>query len=69
MRNKLNYISALLLILSGYFEAAASPENTQVSNKMNAVYWVLLIIFAGISITLFVLERRLNKLEKQKKEN
>lgn len=37
------------------------------SDKINVVIGVLSIIFIGLMVTLFMLDRRITKLEKQKK--
>ena len=46
------------------FDANAAEQLAQ-HNLMNAVYAVLIIIFVGILLYLFRLDRRVSKMEKQ----
>ncbi len=65
----MKYLSVLLLLLLGYTTAfAQTPEMDDVlrsSGKIYVVVVVIAVIFIGLAIYLFSMDRRLKKIEKQ----
>ncbi|MDP9049084.1 MAG: CcmD family protein [Bacteroidota bacterium] len=66
-------LAFLLLVLSGYSVAfAQQPESVEMadtmrsSGKIYVVIVTIIIIFAGLAIYLFAIDRRLKKIEKNK---
>jgi CcmD family protein len=65
-------LSALLLLLFGYISAFAQSDHAEMddilrsSGKIYVVVVVLAIIFIGLAIYLFSIDRRLKKIEKEK---
>jgi CcmD family protein len=66
----MKHLSILLLFLLGYTTAfAQAPEMDDVlrsSGKIYVVVVVIAVIFIGLAIYLFAIDRRLKKLEKDK---
>ena len=56
---------AYVLLLQQGLVNAESSDFMRETGKIHVVYGVLTIIFLGISVFLFLLERRINKLEKR----
>lgn len=63
-------ISLLALLLLGYTRLFAQPvemaDAMRSSGKIYVVIITILIIFAGLAIYLFSIDRRLKKIEKEK---
>ena len=66
----MKYLSVLVLLLLGYSTAfAQSPEMDDLlrsSGKIYVVVVVIAVIFIGLAIYLFSIDRRLKKIEKEK---
>lgn len=64
------YIATIALFILSFIQAAGQDTATDLAgkDKINVVIGVLSIIFIGLAVFLFMLDRRITKLEKQKKE-
>lgn len=60
---------ALVLLASNSLFAQDAAEEWAGEDKYNVVIGVLSVIFLGIIIYLIVIDRKIAKLEKQKKDN
>lgn len=67
--NKILTTLALLLMSYTVSIGQTTTEALAGSDKINVVIGVLSIIFIGLIVTLFMLDRRIARLEKQKREH
>lgn len=67
--NKILTTLALLLMSYTVSIGQTTTEELAGSDKINVVIGVLSIIFIGLIVILFMLDRRIARLEKQKREN
>lgn len=73
MKNKLTLIPLLLFIYAGSLQAQ-DPSTVEMADKMRSegkiyvVVVVMSIVFIGLSVYLFMLDRKIGKLERTLKE-
>lgn len=70
--NKIIKTLCYILFFTGFYASAGAEskvvESLRGNAKFNTVAAVLIIIFVVLGITLFVLDRRISKLEKEKRK-
>lgn len=62
-------VSLLALLATHMLSASVVQDTLRGNAKFNVVAAVLVIIFSGIALFLFRLDRKITKLEKNRKEN
>lgn len=60
-----SFFPSFILLLQQGMIPSESSDFMRETGKIHVVYGVLSIVFLGISIFLYILERRINKLEKR----
>jgi CcmD family protein len=72
MKNKKPLISFLIILLSNVFQAQAQDvemaDAMRANGKLYVVVAVMLIIFTGLAIYLFMIDRKVSRLEKEIKD-
>lgn len=68
MKKQILFLLCLFVALSGKLQAAGFEESMHSAGKINVVFGVIGIIFAGIVLYLFMIDRKIKKIEKELKD-